>query len=119
MVTVKPLPTATLSGTTVINYPNPAQLTFNLTGTLLWTIVYTDGTSNYTITGIIANPYLLNVTPSSGTTYSLVSVSDNNCTGTVNGNAIVSVINSMDKDLLNSFCIYPNPANASSHVRSP
>ncbi len=91
-VTMYPLPTATISGTPSICLGDSTQITVNLTGTGPWNIVYTDGTNNYLDTAISSSPYTITVNPTSTTTYTLVGVSDANCTGTsVSGAAIVTV----------------------------
>ncbi|MGK7396294.1 MAG: PKD domain-containing protein [Candidatus Cyclobacteriaceae bacterium M3_2C_046] len=81
-------PTATLSGGGVFCEGNPANLHLNLTGHGPWTVVYQDGEGNETtIENIEAETYTLEVSEAS--TYSLVSVADNNCQGTVSGEATV------------------------------
>lgn len=89
-VAIAPVPTATLSGTNTILLGQSAQLSFALTGTAPWSLGYTDGTSLTTVTGIMASPYTVSVSPVAHITYSPVSVSDN-CTGTVSGVAAVTV----------------------------
>jgi gliding motility-associated-like protein len=89
-VNPNPLPTATLSGGTTVCPGTEANLTVELTGVAPWTLVYSDGTNTYT--EIIADsPFSWPVAPLITTTYTPVSVSDANCNGTVDGNAIVEV----------------------------
>ena len=83
-------PTAALSGTQTICQGASANLNINLTGTGPWSVDYSDGSSTTTISSIASSPYTLSVSPSSTTTYTLVSVS-NTCTGTVSGTATVTV----------------------------
>ncbi|SFC90730.1 SprB repeat-containing protein, partial [Flexibacter flexilis DSM 6793] len=90
-VTVKPLPTASLSGTGNICSGGSANLSVVLTGSAPWILVYNDGTSNITVNNILVSPHTISVSPSTTTTYNLVSVSDANCTGTVSGSATVTV----------------------------
>jgi len=90
VVQVLPIPTATLSGTQTVCSGNTPVLTVNLTGSGPWNVVWTNGTTPVTVTGIMASPYLITTSPSVQTTYSLVSVQQT-CTGSVSGTAIVSV----------------------------
>ncbi len=94
VVTILPLPTATLSGNTTICIGSSANLSVALTGAQPWTITYTDGTTPVTVSGINVSPYTIPVTPVATTTYSLTAVSDANCTGTsLTGNATIAVDN--------------------------
>lgn len=79
------IPTATLSGDPVICEGETAQMTVDFTGTGPWSLTYDDGTGQQTINGITANPYTLEVTPSANASVALVSMSDVNCPGTVDG----------------------------------
>ncbi len=90
-VVVNPLPTATISGTTTVCGGSSVPLQVDLTGTAPWDIVYTDGTNTYPVNGITTSPYVFNVNPATPTTYSLISVSDASCTGTVSGSASVTM----------------------------
>ena len=85
-------PTATISGggdycagTT----PTGVDVSIALTGNGPWDIVYAiDGFDQAAITGIAASPYILN--NASAGTYTLTSVSDLSCNGTVSGTATVT-----------------------------
>ncbi|MDR0604430.1 MAG: T9SS type A sorting domain-containing protein [Bacteroidales bacterium] len=81
-ITVNPLPTATiaLAADTTICAADEVAL-INLTGTQPWTVTYNNGASNVTVQNITVSPY--KITPTATATYTLVSVSDANCTGTV------------------------------------
>ncbi|MEM7035838.1 MAG: S8 family serine peptidase, partial [Bacteroidota bacterium] len=85
------VPTATLSGGGLINPGSPAFLTVNFTGDPPFDFTYTDGSTNFPVTGITANPYNFTVSPAVTTTYSLVSMSSAQCVGTVSGTALVDV----------------------------
>ncbi len=92
-VKVNAPPTAILSGgPQTICFGNTASLTVTLTGTQPWSIVYNNGTTNTTVSGITSSPYTLSVSPTANTTYTLVSVSDvNGCSGgTVSGSATIT-----------------------------
>ncbi len=85
-------PSAVLSGNTIIIQGTSAFLIINFTGNPPWSITYSDGSVTQTISGINTNPYFFPVTPSSSTTYALVSMSDGFCTGTVSGSATIQVV---------------------------
>lgn len=65
------------------------NLKVDLSGNPPWTISYSDGFSTSTITNIQSSPYYINVSPVDTTTYTLISVNDNTCAGTVNGNTTI------------------------------
>ncbi len=90
-VTVNQLPTATISGDNAICSGSSTELTIELTGTQPWDITYTDGTTQINETNITDNPHTITVSPTTNTTYELVSVNDVNCTGTVSGTVTVDV----------------------------
>ncbi len=93
VVSVFSIPTASLSGTQTVCSGVSANLTISLTGTSPYQIVWTNGTTPQTLTGITGSSYTFSVTPISNTTYSLVSI-QNSCTGTVSGQAIVTLATS-------------------------
>src|SRR5690606_6795609 len=68
-----PPSTATISGNQTICDGNTAQLSFNLTGTPPWDFTWTDGTTSFTVTGITSTNYVVTVTPTLNTTYTLTS----------------------------------------------
>jgi hypothetical protein len=72
-------PTANLTGNNTICNGDATTLTMAFTGSAPWTVNYTDGTNNYNVPGITANPYTFNITPGATATYSLSSVNDANC----------------------------------------
>lgn len=84
---------AILSGTASICNGESATLTVNFNGTAPWAFTYTDGVTPITINNITTSTHTFPVTPTTTTTttYSLVSVSDALCSGTVNGTATVTV----------------------------
>ena len=97
----------TVSGTHVCTCPVSADITTNnLTicegetadisidlagGTNPYSITYNDGTSDIVVNDINTSPYVLQVTPTTETTYTLVAVSDVNCTGIASGDITVSI----------------------------
>ncbi|MDF7813550.1 HYR domain-containing protein [Hymenobacter sp. YC55] len=91
-LTFNALPTATLSGTSSICSGGSATLSVALTGKAPWSVTYTNGTTQQTINNISTSSYTFTVRPTaSSTTYSLTSVSDAGCTGTVTGTATITV----------------------------
>lgn len=84
-------PTANISGNVTICAGESADLTITFTGTAPWSFTYTDGSVNIAISGINSSPYVLSVSPDITTTYSLVDVTDINCTNTASGSATVTV----------------------------
>jgi gliding motility-associated-like protein len=86
------LATALLSGTTTICDTKVANLNIALTGDNDWTVVYSNGSTNTTISNITSSPYTLPLMPSTTTTYSLVSVNSAAvCPGITSGTAVVTV----------------------------
>ncbi|NDF60746.1 MAG: hypothetical protein EB100_06650, partial [Crocinitomicaceae bacterium] len=91
-VKVNELPTAVLSGDATICNGDATSLNISVTGNGSWNVVYTDGNTNFS--EIILNGSTnksISVSPTSQTSYSLVSVSDANCKGTVSGTATIKV----------------------------
>ncbi len=82
-----------------------ANLPVTLGGTGPWVVTYNDGTTVSTPT-LTASGQTINVTPTVTTTYSLVSVSDLNCTGTAAGSITVNVVNPPDAgpDVVEDIC---------------
>ncbi|MEQ9659156.1 BspA family leucine-rich repeat surface protein, partial [Fulvivirga sp.] len=91
-VTVNPLPTVAIGGDATICEGESTDLLFTLTGTGPYDVTYNDGTVDVDLIGI-SNGHLESVTPTSTTTYTLISVADaNNCSpATVTGSAVVTV----------------------------
>ncbi|MEQ9440922.1 MAG: PKD-like domain-containing protein [Cyclobacteriaceae bacterium] len=89
---VNDLPTATIYGSANICAGSQTSLILNMTGKMPFEVVYTDGTSEFTLKNL-AYESILNVKPAVNTTYSLVSVKDaNGCEqGVTDQEAIVNV----------------------------
>lgn len=91
-----PPTTASISGTSQVCDGTSANLTFNLTGTPPFDVVYTDGTNNFTLNNV-NSPHVETVNPGIGaTTYTIISVSDTNKVVTapnpaITGNATITV----------------------------
>jgi hypothetical protein len=88
---VFPATSGILSGSTTICAGQPAQLTFNLTGSPPWTITYTANGGSPQIVGANTTPYILEVYPTVNTTYAFANLEDINCNGATSGVAVVSV----------------------------
>lgn len=96
-VNVNPRPTASLGPSQTVCNSTPATFSVSLTGTPPWKIMYTDGTTITTVSGINSNPYILN-TPNlvNNTTYTITSVSDAKCSSIssdITNNGVVTVLN--------------------------
>jgi gliding motility-associated-like protein len=83
--------TAQISGDNSICFGSQTELIFNFSGQGPYEVEYTDGTSNFVLSGI-EDGHSIWVNPSYNTTYGLISVSDVFCSGTVSGSAVVSVV---------------------------
>src|SRR5690606_23958804 len=90
-VTLNPLPTAVVSGDATICNGESTDLTIELTGAQPWSIEYYDGTTTFTESNITSSPHTISISPTATTYYTLTSVRDINCTGTVSGSAEVIV----------------------------
>ncbi|QNL22752.1 T9SS type A sorting domain-containing protein [Hyphobacterium sp. CCMP332] len=97
VVTFPPV-SAGISGTATICDGNSSDLSINLAGTPPFDIVYTDGSNNFSVNNVNGPfPLLIPVSPSIGaTTYTIVSVIDQNDTITapdpaISGSAVITV----------------------------
>ena len=97
LLNVNSLPTASISGTTVICSGGSATLTFTLPSSGTFNVVYTDGTTTFNANGIV-NGATVSVNPTANTTYTIVSVTNTttNCTSTapsanITGSAVITV----------------------------
>lgn len=86
-----PTPTAVLSGDVSICAGQSAQLSVALTGTGPWSFVYQGAGGNQVTLTANSSPFPFDVSPASSNVYSLVSLWDSQCTGTVSGSALVTV----------------------------
>ncbi|WP_162097940.1 Ig-like domain-containing protein, partial [Pedobacter agri] len=89
-VTINDNPTAAISGGgTVCAGAALPNVSITLTGTAPWNIIYNNGSSNISVTGITASPYV--ISNASAGTYTVTSVSNASCAGTSTGSAQVIV----------------------------
>ncbi|RMG77476.1 MAG: gliding motility-associated C-terminal domain-containing protein [Bacteroidetes bacterium] len=98
------IPTAFMTGDLAICAGETAGLQVEFTGVGPWRLQYSNGTDTLQINGINANPFTLNVTPDSTTTYTLVGVSDDNCPGDVGGNITVTVNTAVQVSNIETTC---------------
>ncbi|MBL7828538.1 MAG: proprotein convertase P-domain-containing protein, partial [Saprospiraceae bacterium] len=100
----KPMPTATLAGTTAICEGSSTQITFQGTGTFPLSIQYSDGTSNNSLNLASNAPLNLNLTPAATTTFSLLSVTDGSlpaCVTNLNQTATITVSQQVNAGVAN------------------
>lgn len=110
-LTVRALPTATLSGTQNLYLDQSTSLTVAFGGDGPWSFSFMDSTQTTTLSATV-NPFLVSVQPLKTTTYRLTSVSNNCGTGVVSGTAVVTVLPvlGVDEDpLSNVVKAYPVP----------
>jgi endonuclease I len=88
IVTVRTLPTATVSGSTAICAGGSATISAALTGIGPWNVTWSDG---FVQNGIPNSPTSRVVSPSSTTTYTVTSILDTYCLGTGTGSAVITV----------------------------
>lgn len=91
-ITINPLPTATISGSTTTCPGVPVNLTVNLTGTAPWTYYWSDDNGVTThLVNAATSPSTFSVSPSVTTTYIITSVQDaTGCSNTGTGTATVT-----------------------------
>ena len=107
-VTINALPTAMLTGTSTICAGSGTSLTVNFTGNTPWLFKYSDGIITSANINSNFSTFSIPVNPGTTTTYSLVSVSDANCTGTIAGSsATVTVDNPPNATLAVSAAVSP------------
>lgn len=86
-----PLTSGTMTGSTTICAGQPANLTFNLTGSPPWSITYTINGTNPQTVGANSSPFILPVYPLIPTTYAFTALDDAFCDGDASGEAVVAV----------------------------
>lgn len=72
-------PTGSITAESYICPEEAAIVTLNLEGTPPFTISYSDGIETYTVEGIDTYEYSIGINPMTETTYTLIAVSDDNC----------------------------------------
>ncbi|KIC89074.1 hypothetical protein HY58_18835 [Flavihumibacter sp. ZG627] len=84
-VVVHALPEVSISGVDSLCLGLITDLTIRLKGTGPWSFSYSDGSQTYTINNHGSDLYKLKVKPNATTKYTILSVSDRNCSITANG----------------------------------
>ncbi|GAB3798075.1 hypothetical protein GCM10028819_18390 [Spirosoma humi] len=111
LLTIRSLPTATLTGTQNIYEGVPANLTLTFGGDGPWNVTYADSLRSYPLT-VATSPYVVEARPARTTTYRLTSVSNSCGNGVLSGTAVVSVMPllGVDDNSLDPFIkAYPVP----------
>ncbi len=84
--------TASISGNASICNGASANVSVAVSGgSFPYTVVYSDGSSHHTINNVMSSPHVIPVSPTLNTSYTLISVSDATCSGSVSGSATVTV----------------------------
>lgn len=90
VITIRTVPSASLTGSQTIYEGVPASLTFTFGGSAPWSILYADSLTTYSAT-TTTNPYIAEARPTRTTTYQVVSVSNECGSGPVSGTATITV----------------------------
>ncbi|MEI6574835.1 MAG: T9SS type A sorting domain-containing protein [Bacteroidota bacterium] len=85
-------PSASMEGITFTRcYGTSAAIPIHFTGTPPWSFSFTDGVNIYSQGAVMTSPYYFDISPEASATYTLVSVQDAHCPGTVSGQTIVNI----------------------------
>lgn len=84
-------PTAVLIGLDSLKVGDSTKLSFTFTGTAPFKLVYSDGSSNFTVENIQSSSFSVYVKPTKTSVYKPISISDKNKSGTVSGEFYVWV----------------------------
>ena len=98
-LTVNELPTVTMSGSNAICIGQSTQVTLNFTGTYPFNYSYSNGSTISPVQVSSGNSAVFNVSPQVSTTFTPITISDANCTGTVSGAASI-VVNQLPQPLI-------------------
>lgn len=101
-------PTATFSANQAICNGNTATVPVTFTGVAPYTFTYKNNSTNVNTTIVTSiNPYQLLLSPTSTTTYSMVSMSDAACIGTATNSITITVVNQQTVTLnpFNPVCV--------------
>lgn len=85
-------PEASITGSTIITDQMDTWLIVEMTGSGPWSIEVSDGTSTTVYADIETSPFQFQVEPNQTTNYTLVAFWNNECAGTMTGQATVTVI---------------------------
>lgn len=105
---IKPLPTATLSGSTTVLQGQPVSLTLAFTGDAPWQGSLSDGTA---FSGSV-NPAFLTIRPDKSTVYTVANVTNSCGAGSATGQASITVLlpTAEEEFAGGQLKVYPNPA---------
>ncbi len=90
-VTVNNLPSVAITGNNTVCNGTSSDLTLNFIGTAPYTYSYSNGSNTFGPITTSNNPETISVTPGVTTTYTMATVSDANCPGSVSGSAEITV----------------------------
>jgi gliding motility-associated-like protein len=108
-LSTQPLATASITGGNPICVGASTTISISLTGTAPWTIVYSDGSTTHTVNSILSSPYVLTVSPTATTTYTVLSVADAKCSNmTVNSSVTVDVLAAQSGIRYSTVTVFPN-----------
>ena len=113
-VTIRPVVSGVISGSTTICPSASATLSVALTGTGPWNLTYTDGTTPVTVNNIASSPYTFVVNPATNTTYSITALSDANCSALaadISSTATVSISPTPVSTWVGIDNVWTNPLN--------
>lgn len=85
-------PEAVISGSASIIKGSTANMKVSFSGEAPWSFTYTDGNQNFAVSNVMSSPYWITTVPADTVTYTLVSVTDANCTGSITGSATINVV---------------------------
>ena len=109
VLATSPVADATITGGNPICLGGSTTISIALTGSAPWTLTYSDGTTTHTINNITSTPYVLTVSPTVTTTYTMLSLADAKCSNTsLNSSVTVSVITSQDGIRYPDITVFPN-----------
>ena len=91
VLTLRTLPSATLTGAQNIYEGSPANLTVTFGGDGPWTIAYADSIRSYSATAL-TSPYVIEARPVRTTTYRLTGLTNSCGTGPLSGTATITVL---------------------------
>lgn len=109
-------PTATIRGGGTVCAGSSVTLHVSLTGTAPWSLTYSDGTTNHVLDSITSSPYQLTVTADSSKTYTILNVTDANCSNSADNSSTTMDVAPIEKgiryDPVNTFAFVPTPLKA-------
>lgn len=87
------LPVATIDEPTVICEGDSGFLVVNLTGDAPWSLVLFDGVNYTTYDNILTQPFIIPVSPTTTTTYTITEVTNIDGTNTTPSNSVILIVN--------------------------